>query len=54
MKHRLSFAMRGAQRGAGAIGFAPGSKSGPQADFRDGGGPAPFDTDDDETSGLPI
>jgi len=45
----------GYPRIAGPVGFAPGSKSGPEANFRDGGGPesAPFD-DDDETSGLPI
>jgi hypothetical protein len=41
------------------VGFAPGNKSGPVADFRDGGGPdadAPFDDDGDDGSvnGLPV
>jgi replicative DNA helicase len=40
------------------VGFAPGNKSGPVADFRDGGGPdadAPFDSDDDgSVNGLPV
>ncbi|MEO1129041.1 MAG: replicative DNA helicase [Planctomycetota bacterium] len=39
---------------AGRVGFAPGSKSGPETDFRDGGGPDRDDWGDDSDEPAPF